>query len=102
MVSHFGMEGQLRCRNLRNTLIDVIYMFDKLNPFEQYDDEDFRMRFRRRKDLVIDLVKHQTRTGLPLTPMVLIALRFYGTGTLQRVNADLFGVSLFPACFFIH
>ena len=36
-------------------------------------------------------LQHQTRRGLPLTPMqqVLIALRFYATGTFQRVIGDL-------------
>ena len=29
---------------------------------------------------------------------VLIALRFYATGTFQRVIGDLFGVSAFAAC----
>ena len=45
-------------------------------------------------------LQHQTRRGLPLTPVqqVLIALRFYATGTFQRVIGDLFGVSAFAAC----
>ena len=64
------------------------------------------MCFHLRKDSVSDLVKilaedfeHQTRRGLPLTPMqqVLIALRFYVTGTFQRVIGDFFGVSVFAA-----
>ena len=44
-------------------------------------------------------LQHQTRRELPLTPMqqVLIALRFYATGTFQRVIGDLFGVSAFAA-----
>jgi len=35
-------------------------------------------------------VQHQTRRGVALTPMqqVLIALRFYATGTFQRVIGD--------------
>ena len=33
---------------------------------------------------------------------VLIALRFYVTGTFQRVIGDLFGVSVFAACRVIH
>ncbi|CAH3158070.1 unnamed protein product, partial [Pocillopora meandrina] len=78
---------------------------------EEYDDEAFRLRFRLRKESVSDLVKilakdleHQTRRGLPLTPMqqVLIALRFYATGTFQRGIGDLFGVSVFAACRVIH
>ena len=62
------------------------------------------MRFHLRKDSVIDLVKilykdcqHQTRRGPLLTPMdqMPIVLRFYATGTFQRVNCDLCGVSVF-------
>lgn len=98
--------------NRRNTHVRrVRHLRDRFNPLEEYDDEAFRLRFRLRKDSVSDLVKilakdleHQTRRGLPLTPMqqVLIALRFYATGTFQRVTGDLFGVSVFAACRVIH
>ena len=73
-----------------------------MNPLEEYDDEDFRLRFRLTKDSVSDLVKK--RRGLPLTAMqqVLITLRFYATGTFQRVIGDLFGVSVFAACTVTH
>ena len=33
---------------------------------------------------------------------MLIALRFYATGTFQRVISDLFGVSVYAACTVIH
>lgn len=98
--------------NRRNTHVRrVRHLRDRFNPLEEYDDEAFRLRFRLRKDSVSDLVKilakdleHQTRRGLLLTPMqqVLIALRFYATGTFQRVIGDLFGVSVFAACRVIH
>jgi len=63
---------------------------------EEYVDEDFRLRFRLAKDPVSAVkildkdLQHQTRRGLPLTPMqqVLIALRFYATGPFQRVIGD--------------
>ena len=89
----------------------VRHLRDRFNPLEEYDDEDFRLHFGLSKDSVSDLAKildedlqHQTRRGLPLTPMqqVLIALRFYATGTFQRVIGDLFGVSVFAACKVIH
>lgn len=118
MVSHFEMEGPMRYKQLRNYanrrnthVRRVRHLRDRFNPLEEYDDEAFRLRFRLRKDSVSDLVKilakdleHQTRRGLPLTPMqqVLIALRFYATGTFQRVIGDLFGVSVFAACRVIH
>ena len=99
--------------NRRNTDVRrVRHLRDRFNPLEEYDDEAFRLRFRLRKDSVSNLVRihlekdleHQTRRGLPLTPMqqVLIALRFYATGTFQRVISDLFGVSVFAACRVIH
>ena len=110
------MEGPLRYRqwgnyaNRRN--IRIRHLMDRFNPLEEYHYEDFPLRFRLRKDSVIDLVKilepkdlqHQTRRGLPLTPMqqMLIALRFYVTGTFSRVIGDLFGVSTFAACTTIH
>ena len=87
------------------------HLRDRFNPLEDYDDEAFQLRFRLRKDSVSDLIKivakdleHQTRRGLPRTPMpqVLIALRFYATGPFQRVIGDLFGVSVFAACRVIH
>ena len=118
MVSHFEMEGPLRYGLLRNYadrrsihVRQIRHLRDRFNPLEEYDDEDFRLRFHLRKDSVSNLVKildkdlqHQTRRGLPLTPMqqVLIALRFYATGTFQRVIGDLFGVSVFAACTVIH
>ena len=115
MVSHFEKEGPLRYRQLRNYAnrqhIRIRHRRDRFNPLEEYHKEDFRLRFRLRRDLVIYLIKilekdlqHQTRRGLPLTPMqqVLTALRFYVTGTFQRVMRDLFGVSAFAACTAVH
>ena len=98
--------------NRRNTHVRrVRHLRDRFHSLEEYDEEAFRLRFCLRKDSVSDLVKiltedleHQTRRGLPLTPMqqVLIALRFYATGTFQRVIGDLFGVCVFAACRVIH
>ena len=115
MVSHFEMKGPLRYRQLRNYAnrrnSRIQHLRDRFNRFEEYHNKDFRLRFRLREDSVIDLVKilendlqHQTRRGLSLTPMqqVLIALRFYSTGTFQRAIGDLFGVSTFAACTTIH
>ena len=71
------MEGPLRYRQLRNYAnrrnIRIRHLRDRFNPLEEYHNEDFRLRFRLRKDSVFDLVKilekdfqHQTRRGLPL------------------------------------
>ena len=103
-LRNYANRGNIHVRRVR-------HLWDRFNPLEEYDDEAFRLRFRLKKDAVGDLVKildkdlqHQTRRGLPLTPMqqVLIALSFYATGTSQRVIGDLFGVSVFAACTIIH
>jgi len=84
MVSHFEMEGPIRYKQLlrnyanrRNILVRrVRHLRDRFNPFEEYDDEASRFRFRLRKDSVSDLIKildkdlqHQKRRGLPLTTL---------------------------------
>ena len=116
MTSHFEMDGLLRYRQLREytyrrNIRQIRRLRDWFNSLEEYDGEQFRLRFRFRKDSVVDLVKildrdfqHQSRRDLPLTPMqqVLIALRFYATGIFKRVIGDLFGVSVFAACTVIH
>ena len=81
------------------------------NPLEEFDEEEFRKRFRLRKDSVIRLsnilkgsLQHQTRRGLPLSPMqqLLVALRCYATGSFERVIGDTFGVSVFAAYTVLH
>ena len=76
------MDGSLRYRPLRKYANQYHpqsrknrHLGDRYNPIEYYS-EDFRIRFRFSKDSVADLVKileqdltHQTRRGLPLTPM---------------------------------
>jgi len=49
-------------------------------------------------------LEHQTRRGLPLTPMqqVLLTLRFYATASFHQVIGDLFGVSNYAVCKVIH
>ncbi|CAH3019473.1 unnamed protein product [Porites evermanni] len=117
------MEGPLHYRQFRNYTnqrnVRIRYLRDRFSPLEEYHNEDFCLHFHVRRDSGIDLVtilekdlQHQTRRGQSLTPMqqVLIALRFYATGTFQRcdhklkklkkkrVIGDLFGVSAFAAC----
>ena len=69
-LRHYANRHNLHVRRVR-------HLRDRFNPLEEYDDEDFRLRFRLQgKDSVSDLAKildkdlqHQTRRGLPLTPM---------------------------------
>jgi len=56
IVSHFELEGPLRYRQLRNYanrrnihVRTIWHPRDRFNPLEEYDDEDFRLRFRLRK-----------------------------------------------------
>jgi hypothetical protein len=107
------MDGLLRYRqfseyaNRRNMPFRQIRRLrDRFNPLEEYDKEEFHIRFRFQKDSVIDLVKildqdlkHQSRRYLPLTliQQVLMALRFYAPENFERVIGDLFGVSVFAA-----
>jgi len=72
------------------------------NDYSILNDFEFEMRFRLPRDMVEELVeKIRPRIELsnyrnnPISPklQVLIALRFYATGTFQIVLGDLFGVS---------
>ena len=89
------MEEPLRYRQLRNYA-------NRRNIRIRHRRDRFSIAFSPSKGFG-DL-QHQTRRGLPLTPMqqVLIALWFYATGTFQWVIGDLFGVSAFAACSAIH
>ena len=66
MGSHFEMDGILRYRQLREYanrrnihVRQIRRLRDRFNPLEEYNGDDFRLRFRFRKDSVIDLVKTQ-------------------------------------------
>ena len=111
------MDGSLRYRQLQQQwannrrLRRIRSLKDRLNPLEEFDEENFRRRFRLRKDSVIiltdilkDDLQHQTRRGLPLTPVqqVLATLRVYATASFQQVIGDLFGISNYAVCKVIH
>ena len=75
------MDGLLGYRQLRefanrHNIRQIWRPRDRFNLLEEYDGEQFHLSFRFRKDSVVDLVKnldkdlqHQSRRGLPLTPM---------------------------------
>lgn len=110
------MDGILRYRRLRQyangrRIPRIRHLRDRFSPLEEYGSEDFRMRFRLRKESVIRLanilqtdLEHETMRGRPLAPMqqILITLRFYATGSFQRVVGDLFGISIFAVSTVIH
>ncbi|KAM7297958.1 putative nuclease HARBI1 [Ixodes scapularis] len=77
------------------------------DPFYRYDDVDFITRFRLSKDATIRLLSRIEHAiafdGLrncPLSPInqLLVALRFYATGTFQVVLGDLWGVHKSTVC----
>lgn len=73
---------------------------DRSNPFDKFDDVELFRKFRfRRMDIIAitdsiqDELAHPNRRGA-LTPLlqVLVALRFYASGTFQDVCGELIGV----------
>ncbi|CAK1597293.1 unnamed protein product [Parnassius mnemosyne] len=73
----------------------------KLNVFEKYDDKEFRARFRVSKETVLYLdsifgstIKPVTKRNISLQPVdqILITLRYYATGSYQRVIGDIFHI----------
>nr|XP_054932629.1 putative nuclease HARBI1 [Dermacentor andersoni] len=79
---------------------------DRQNPLEYYDEGDFLARYRFSKRAVtailaeLQLHCNTDNRGAPLPAllMVLIALRFYGTGSMQTVVGDLVCVSQPSVC----
>ena len=77
---------------------------DRMNPFEFYDDDEFIRRYRFSKAGVRDLCDvlrndlQRDPRGNPLSVelQVEITLRFYATGSFEKVTGDLFGVKLVP------
>lgn len=73
----------------------------KLDAFEKYNDVEFRSRFRISKDTVLYLdsvfgntIKPLTKRNRAIQPVdqILITLRYYATGSYQRVIGDIFKV----------
>ena len=78
------------------------YFRDHQNPMEIYSAEEFRCRFRFRKETIRDIIMPQiiadltnpTRRNHALTPIqqLCCALRFYASGSYQRVVGDSLGL----------
>lgn len=84
---------------------------DRSNPFDELSDEHFRERFRMNKQsavLVLDQIQENiqpfTNRNFPISAMnqLLLALRFYATGTFQQVIGDNFSVTKATAGRIIH
>ncbi len=115
-TSSFGEMAGILCvvyqnRFVRNVLRRERVFRDRLNPFDRYDDIDFKYRYRFSKDTVnniIDMLEDELRSNIHrptnISPViqVTIALRFYCTGSFQRVVGDMQGISVTSACNIIH
>lgn len=84
---------------------------DRTNFFEYYDELKFRERFRLSKVSTLALLskiesqlEYQSNRNAALPPMyqLLIALRYYATGTFQLVISDLSGVVKSTVCRSVH
>ncbi|CAG5049906.1 unnamed protein product [Parnassius apollo] len=73
----------------------------KLDAFNKYDDKEFRARFRVSKGTVLHLdsvfgskIKPLTKRNRSLQSVdhILITLRYYATGSYQRVIGDIFHI----------
>lgn len=80
---------------------------ERENLFEKYDDVDFRDRFRLSKPSVMhlleiigrDIERRTNRThAVPALLQLLVTLRFYATGTFQKVLGDCANLSQPTVC----
>ena len=73
---------------------------DRTQPLDCLDDHELMSRYRLSRECIIDLcessdLKRSTkRSGaLSVSTQILVALRYFATGSFQRVDGDLHGVS---------
>ena len=86
--------------------------FERFDPLEYYDENEFVERFRFTKTEIqklMGLIRHRLEAehvnrGINITPMVqlLVTVRYLATGCFQRVTADFVGVSTSGANRIIH
>ena len=75
---------------------------ERVNPLDQWDDSDFKKRFRMRKSSfhkLLGLIENEltfiSNRNNPVSPslQLLIAIRYYACGTFQQVCGDLVRIS---------
>ena len=97
-------EDEVRHQNIR-------IFRDRDNPLENMSDESFQYRYRITKEVAHDLcavlnddLNRATRRSQSLPPslQILIAIRYFATGSFQRGNADIHGVHRTTVCKVIH
>ncbi len=74
-------------------------LYDPFNPLEEFSAAEIEARFRFRPDTIYlilgavgDLLEKESGRGLPPLLMLLVALRFYATGSYIMVVGDLFRI----------
>lgn len=100
-----SIDMDINIRNIYDTTNDEAdnrpairrYICDRQNPFEQYDDDEFKMRFRFNKDSVVNGIWPKIIEGLakinnrgfpiPIPPQfqLLATLRYYETSSFQVI-----------------
>ena len=97
-------EDEVRHQNIR-------IFRDRDNPLENMSDERFQYRYRITKEVARDLCavlnddfNRATRRSqsLPTSLQILIAIRYFATGSFQQGNADIHGVHRTTVCKVIH
>lgn len=82
-------------------------IFSRSDPFDYYTDEQIASRYRFTKSSIMQLVKlihkdieHQTKRSKSLSPLMqlLLALRFYATGSFEEVVGDIVKVHKSTVC----
>ncbi|KAJ3665528.1 hypothetical protein Zmor_001020 [Zophobas morio] len=83
---------------------------DRTNPFELYDEQEFKMRFRFNKETILwlrDILGAELeptcnrRKSISALNQVLLTMRFLATGAFQQLVGDTFGVHKSTACIII-
>lgn len=84
---------------------------NQINPLTEYDDAQFKMRYRFSKDCVLEILNliaenltFTSNRNFPISPLLqlLTTLRFYATGTFQMCIGDLTNISKSSVCRIIH
>jgi len=92
------VERRLRKIRLAKLVIPVIRMRERANPLEFYNNVQFKQRFHIYKETAVFLcnaiasdICYHLRRGpqLPIIVQLLVAVRFYATGSFQIVCGDL-------------
>lgn len=73
---------------------------DRTNPLDVLDDDEVIRRYRLPRQSIIDLCEaladdldRATNRSLPTSTQVMAALQYFATGSFQRVDGDLHGIS---------